>query len=72
MQVKFKFLSGDVNWVAIWRKMDFNSKFNNGDFNYWAVLELINIMKQPAMKSKKIPRKSSSSQSTRGRKRKFR
>ena len=26
MQVKFKFLSGDVNWLQYGGKMDFNSK----------------------------------------------
>lgn len=41
MQVKFSFLIGDVNWLeygGTW----ISQKFNNGEFDYWIVREIIN------------------------------
>ena len=43
MQVKFKFLFGDVNWLRYGGKWISTQKFNNGDFDYWLILELINM-----------------------------
>ena len=39
--IKFSFLTGDVNWLQYGAKWVSN-KFNNGDFDYWFVLEFIN------------------------------
>jgi len=39
--IKFKFLTGDCNWQQYGAKWVSN-KLNNGEFDYWFVLELIN------------------------------
>lgn len=39
---KFRFLTGDVNWLAYGGKW-VSRKLNNGDFDYWLVIELVNI-----------------------------
>lgn len=39
--MKFKFLTGDVNWQEYGGKF-ISKKLNNGDFNYWLVMEVIN------------------------------
>lgn len=38
--VRFTFLSGDCNWLDFGGKW-ISQKFNNGDFDYWLVKELI-------------------------------
>ena len=38
---KFRFLTGDVNWKEYGGKF-ISQKFNNGDFDYWLVLEVMN------------------------------
>lgn len=43
MSLKFKFLTGDVNW------QDYGGKFvskrlNNGEFDYWLIIEVINML----------------------------
>lgn len=39
---RFKFLTGDVNWLSYGGKW-VSSKLNNGEFDYWLVMELINM-----------------------------
>ena len=39
-KVRFTFLSGDCNWSDYGGKW-ISQKFNNGDFDYWLVRELI-------------------------------
>ena len=39
--MRFKFLTGDVNFLDFGAKW-ISSKRNNGDFDYWLVIELIN------------------------------
>jgi len=39
--IKFKFLTGDCNWRQYGAKW-VSQKLNNGEFDYWIVLELIN------------------------------
>ena len=38
--VRFTFLTGDKNWLDYGAKW-ISQRFNNGDFNYWIVMELI-------------------------------
>ena len=40
--MKFKFLTGDINWQTYGGKF-VSKKLNNGDFDYWLVLEVINM-----------------------------
>jgi len=40
--MKLNFLSGDTNYLSYGAKW-ISKKLNNGDFNYWLVVELINI-----------------------------
>lgn len=40
--MKFRFLTGDVNWLAYGGKW-VSSKQNNGDFDYWLVLDFVNM-----------------------------
>jgi hypothetical protein len=40
--MRFKFLSGDVNFREYGGKW-ISKKLNNGDFDYWMVIELINM-----------------------------
>jgi hypothetical protein len=40
--MKFAFLTGDVNWLNYGGKW-ISPKLNNGDFDYWIVMELINM-----------------------------
>lgn len=40
--IKFKFLTGDMNWKVYGGKF-VSPKLNNGDFDYWLVLEVINM-----------------------------
>jgi len=42
--MKLNFLSGDTNYLSYGAKW-ISRKLNNGDFNYWLVVELINIHK---------------------------
>lgn len=39
--VRFKFLTGDVNWLDYGGKWVSN-RLNNGDWDYWLVIELLN------------------------------
>jgi len=39
--MRFKFLTGDVNWETYGGKW-VSPKLNNGDFDYWLVLEFVN------------------------------
>lgn len=39
---KFKFLTGDVNWLDYGGKW-VSQKLNNGEFDYWLVIELLNM-----------------------------
>ena len=39
--MKFKFLTGDINWWTFGGKF-ISRKFNNGEFDYWLVLEVLN------------------------------
>lgn len=39
---RFKFLSGDCNWLQYGAKW-ISNKLNNGEFDYWLVLELVNM-----------------------------
>lgn len=39
--MKFKFLTGDINWKTYGGKF-ISKKLNNGDFDYWLVLDVIN------------------------------
>ena len=39
---KTKFLTGDVNWLQYGGKF-ITKKFNNGEFDYWIVLDFINF-----------------------------
>lgn len=40
--MRFKFLSGDLNWSSYGGKF-ISKKLNNGDFDYWQVIEVINM-----------------------------
>jgi len=40
--MKLKLLSGDINYLSYGAKW-ISRKLNNGDFDYWLVVELINI-----------------------------
>jgi hypothetical protein len=40
--MKFTFLTGDVNWLQYGGKWA-SQKLNNGDWDYWLVIELINM-----------------------------
>ena len=40
--MRFKFLTGDVDWREYGGKW-VSKKLNNGDFDYWLVIELINM-----------------------------
>ena len=40
--VPFKFLAGDVNWEE-WGGKWISKKLNNGEFDYWLVIELVNM-----------------------------
>lgn len=40
--MKFKQLSGDINWQEFGGKF-VSKKLNNGDFDYWLVLDVINM-----------------------------
>ena len=40
--MNFRFLTGDVNWVDYGGKF-ISKKLNNGDFDYWLVLDFINM-----------------------------
>lgn len=40
--MKFKFLTGDINWLQYGGKW-VSKKLNNGEFDYWLVIELINM-----------------------------
>lgn len=40
--MKFSFLTGDCNWLDYGGKW-VSKKLNNGDFDYWLVIELINM-----------------------------
>jgi len=42
MKTKFTFLTGDINWQTYGGKW-VTPKLNNGDFDYWIVLEFINM-----------------------------
>src|ERR1022692_1272726 len=41
--MKFKFLTGDVNWSDYWGKW-LAGPFNNGEFDYYFVLSLTNLL----------------------------
>jgi hypothetical protein len=41
MTLKFKFLSGDVNWKEYGGKF-ISKRLNNGEFDYWLVISVIN------------------------------
>lgn len=41
MRLNFKFLTGDINYLEYGGKF-VSKKLNNGDFDYWLVIELIN------------------------------
>jgi len=40
--IKFHFLTGDINWQIYGGKF-ISKKFNNGDFDYWLVLDVVNM-----------------------------
>ena len=40
--IKFSFLTGDINWLEYGGKW-VSKKLNNGEFDYWLVLELTNM-----------------------------
>jgi hypothetical protein len=40
--IKFKMLSGDINWKRYGAKF-VSKRLNNGDFDYWIVLEVTNL-----------------------------
>lgn len=42
MKLKFKFLTGDVNWLSYGGKW-VSKRLSNGEFDYWLVIELINM-----------------------------
>ena len=42
MTMQFKFLTGDINWQTYGGKF-ISKKLNNGDFNYWLVMDVINM-----------------------------
>lgn len=42
MRLNFKVLSGDVDWLSYGGKW-VSKKLNNGDFDYWLVLEFVNL-----------------------------
>ena len=42
MKVRFRFLIGDLNWLQYGGKWISTQKFNNGDFDFYFVIELIN------------------------------
>lgn len=39
---RFKFFTGDVNWQEYGGKF-ISQKFNNGEWNYWLIIEVINM-----------------------------
>lgn len=39
---KFKFLTGDTNWLDYGSKW-VSKKLNNGEFDYWLVIEILNM-----------------------------
>lgn len=42
MTIKFKFLTGDINWQEYGGKF-ISKKLNNGDFDYWLILSVDNL-----------------------------
>ena len=40
--IRFKFLTGDVNWQEYGGSF-ISAKFNNGDWDYWYVMEVVNF-----------------------------
>jgi hypothetical protein len=40
--LKFKFLTGDINWQTYGGKF-ISKKLNNSEFDYWLILEVINL-----------------------------
>ena len=42
VDIDFEFLVGDVNWRDYWGKW-VSPKMNNGDWDYWLVIEIINV-----------------------------
>jgi hypothetical protein len=42
MNIRFRFLTGDVNWLAYGGKW-VSPKQSNGEFDYWLVIELVNM-----------------------------
>jgi hypothetical protein len=40
--MNFKFLTGDINWKTYGGKF-VSKKLNNGDFDYWLVIDVINM-----------------------------
>lgn len=42
MNIRFRFFTGDVNWLAYGGKW-VSPKQSNGEFDYWLVLELVNM-----------------------------
>jgi len=42
MKIQFRFLTGDINWLDYGAKW-ISKRFNNGDWDYWLVLELTNM-----------------------------
>lgn len=41
--MKFKFLTGDINWQEYGGKF-VSKKLNNGEFDYWLIIEVINML----------------------------
>jgi hypothetical protein len=39
---EFEFLVGDINWRDFWGKW-ISQKYNNGDWDYWIVIEINNV-----------------------------
>lgn len=40
--IRFKFLTGDVNWQEYGGSF-ISAKYNNGDWDYWLVMEVLNL-----------------------------
>lgn len=40
--IRFKFLTGDVNWIDYGGKW-ISNKLNNGEFDYWLVIDFVNM-----------------------------
>lgn len=53
--IRFKFLTGDVNWMEYGGKW-ISNKQNNGDFDYWLVMEFINMDEACGRDNKGQPR----------------